>query len=113
MICIGWMIFRCASESQRFLAIFRSYLVGDEELKRYAKDDDDRDLATEKIVSIKGGPGGQWVMSTPDLREIVFGIRRIEDRRAGYNKYRKVEGYFVGAQLGERVVCEVWRAVGK
>jgi hypothetical protein len=51
-------------------------------------------------------------MSQPDLREIVFDIRRVEDRRAGYDKDRKVEGSFVGAQMGERVVCEVWRAVG-
>jgi hypothetical protein len=99
-------------KSPRFLAIFRSYLIGDKISERHAKDGDDRELATEKIVSIKGELGRHWMMSQPDLREIVFDIRRVEDRRAGYDKDRKVEGSFVGAQIRERVVCEVWRAVG-
>jgi hypothetical protein len=44
--------------SSRFLAMFRSYLVGDKILERYAKDKDDRDVANEKIVSIKGNLEG-------------------------------------------------------
>jgi hypothetical protein len=73
-------------------------------LKRYEGDDKERGLANEKVVWLRGGAGGEWVASTPDMKEVVFNIRRVEERRGV-----SVEGCFGEIERGGVVACEVWR----
>jgi hypothetical protein len=94
-------------QGTRFLAFLRAYLVGETVLKRYEGDDKERELANEKVVWLRGGVGGEWVASTPDMKEVVFDIRRVEERRAGRGV--SVEGCFGEIERGGVVACEVWR----
>jgi hypothetical protein len=109
---LHWLDVQMCFGSPWYLAILRAYLIGETVLERY-ESDDNRELASESIVTRKGENGGQWVASTSGLIEVVFDIRREEERRTGYCDGARVEVCFVEGGKEGRVASEVWRRVGK